>query len=110
MALKLKVKKGDKVVVTAGKDKGKKGEVIKVIPTENKVVVAGVNVAKKHMKPTKFNPQGGIVDKEMPLDISNVAHLDPKTDMPTRVGFKFLADGTKVRFAKRSGEVIDNLK
>ncbi|WP_039455048.1 50S ribosomal protein L24 [Candidatus Jidaibacter acanthamoebae] len=110
MALKLKMRKGDKVIIITGKDKGKKGEVIKVLPTDNKVVVSGLNIAHKHVKPSKTNPQGGIIPKEMPLNISNVAHVDPKTDMPTKVGFKFLADGKKIRYAKRSGEVIDNLK
>jgi large subunit ribosomal protein L24 len=107
---KLKIKKGDKVVVTTGKDKGKKGEIIKVFPKLNKVLVTGINVVKKHTKPSKLNPQGGIIPKEMPIAVSNVACLDPKTDLPTKVGFKLLKDGKKVRYAKKSGEIIDNVK
>jgi large subunit ribosomal protein L24 len=108
--IKLKIRKGDKVVVLAGKDKGKKGEVVRVLPKLNKVVVNGINLATVHSKPSKVSPQGGIFTKEMPLHISNVAHLDPKTDMATKVGFKTLDDGRKVRVAKRSGEIIDNMK
>ncbi|MFO1037985.1 MAG: 50S ribosomal protein L24 [Geminicoccaceae bacterium] len=102
-----KVKKGDKVVVLAGRDKGRQGEVLKVLPTENRVVVQGVAVAKRHTKPSARQPEGGIVNKEAAIDLSNVAHIDPRDGKPTRVGFKFLEDGRKVRFAKRSGEVID---
>lgn len=101
-----KIKKGDKVVVLTGRDKGKEGEVIEVRPSENRVVVRGVNVVKRHTRPT-MTSQGGIEEKEAPVAISNVAHLDPKDNKPTRVGFKKLDDGRKVRFAKRSGEVID---
>lgn len=101
-----KIRKGDTVVVLTGKDKGKKGEVIKSIPTENRVVVQGVNMVKRHRKPTQF-AQGGIEEKEAALAVSNVAHVDPKDGKPTRVGFKVLEDGRKVRFAKRSGEVLD---
>jgi large subunit ribosomal protein L24 len=101
-----KVKKGDQVVVIAGKDKGKKGEVLRVIPTENRVVVQGVNVVTKHTKPS-MTSQGGLVKVEAPLDASNVAHIDPKSGKPTRVGFKTLEDGTKVRIARASGEQID---
>jgi len=106
MATKFKVKKGDKVVVTTGKDKGKTGEVLRVIPAENRVLVQGVNMVKRHTRPTQF-AAGGIVEKEAPLHISNVAHIDPKSNEPTRVGIRVLEDGRKVRFAKRSGEVID---
>jgi large subunit ribosomal protein L24 len=102
-----KVKKGDKVVVLAGRDKGRQGEVLKVLPSENRVVVQGVAVAKRHTKPSARQPEGGIVNKEAAIDLSNVAHIDPQDGKPTRVGFKFLEDGRKVRFAKRSGEVID---
>jgi len=102
-----KIKKGDKVIVLTVKDKGKTAEVIKAMPKENKVVIQGVNVVKKHQKPTQGNP-GGIVTKELPIDASNVAIVDPKDGKPTRVGFKFLKDGKKVRFAKRSGDVIDS--
>ncbi len=106
MAAKLKIKKGDKVVVTTGKDKGKQGEVVRTIPTENRAVVRGVNLAKRHQKQTAAQ-EGGIVTKEMPIHVSNLALRDPKDGKPTRVGYKTLADGKKVRVAKRSGEVID---
>ena len=103
----LKVKKGDNVIVLAGKDKGKHGEVLKVLPKENRAVVQGVNVVRRH---TKQTPQqdGGIISKEASIDLSNLAIEDPKDGKPTRVGFKTLEDGTKVRFAKRSGEVIND--
>jgi large subunit ribosomal protein L24 len=106
MAAKLKIKKGDTVVVTTGKDKGRVGEVVSVIPAENRAVVRGVNVAKRHQKQTAAQ-EGGIVTKELPIHVSNLALRDPKDNKPTRVGYKFLADGKKVRVAKRSGEVID---
>ncbi len=106
MAAKLKIKKGDKVTVTTGKDKGKQGEVVRMIPTENRAVVRGVNLAKRHTKQTAAQ-EGGIVTKEMPIHVSNLALRDPKDGKPTRVGYKILADGKKVRVAKRSGEVID---
>lgn len=102
---KFKIRKGDQVVVIAGKDKGKKGEVLKVIPTESRVVVAGVNTVKRHTKPSR-TAQGGIVQKEASIHISNVQLLDPKTNKGTRVGFKLLNDGKKVRVSKKSGEVI----
>jgi large subunit ribosomal protein L24 len=103
---KFKVKKGDKVVVIAGKDKGKTGEVLRVLTAEARVVVQGVNVVKRHQRPAFGNP-GGIVEKEASVHVSNVAHIDPKDDKPTRVGYRVLEDGRKVRFAKRSGEVLD---
>jgi large subunit ribosomal protein L24 len=106
MPTKLKIKKGDKVVVLAGRDKGKKGEVVKVFPTENRAVVRGVNVVRKHQKQTP-NQEGGIVPKEAPIHLSNIAIEDPKDGEPSRVGYRILEDGRKVRFAKRSGEVID---
>ena len=102
-----KVKKGDRVQVIAGRDKGKQGEVLKVIPSEGRVVVQGVMIARRHRKAGPRNPEAGIVAMEAPLAVSNVAHLDPKDGKPTRVGFKFLEDGRKVRYAKRSGEIID---
>jgi large subunit ribosomal protein L24 len=102
---KLKVKKGDKVVVLTGKDKGKTGEIKKVMPQDNKVVVQGVNVQTKHRKPSQMGP-GGLDKIEMPIHVSNVAIVDPKTGKPTRVGFKTVGD-RKVRVARRSGEVID---
>jgi len=101
-----KIRKNDRVVVIAGKDKGKTGEVIEVLPTEGRVKVRGVNLVKKHQRQTPMQ-QGGIVEMEAALDVSNVAHIDPKTNKPTRVGFRTLEDGRKVRFAKASGEVID---
>jgi large subunit ribosomal protein L24 len=102
-----KIKKGDKVVVISGSDKGKTGEVLKVLPAENRVIVQGVKVVKRHTRPSGLNAQGGIVEKEATIHVSNVAHIDPSTDKPTRVGFKFVEDNRKVRFAKGSGEVID---
>ena len=104
MAAKIKTK--DQVVVLAGKDKGKKGEVIRVLPKENRVVVRGVNIVKKHKRPSPTSA-GGIEEIEAPIQVSNVAHIDPRDDKPTRVGFRTLEDGRKVRFAKRSGEIID---
>jgi large subunit ribosomal protein L24 len=103
---KLKIKKGDKVVVIAGRDKGKTGEVLRVVPADSRVVVQGVNVVKRHTRPAMGNP-GGIVEKEGAIHVSNVAHIDPKSSKPTRVGYRTLDDGRKVRFAKRSGEVLD---
>ncbi len=103
---KLKIKKGDHVVVLSGKDRGKRGEVLKMLPTENRAIVQGVAVARHHQKQSAAD-EGGIVSKEAPIHISNLALEDPKDGKPTRVGFKFLKDGRKVRYAKRSGEVID---
>ena len=104
--LKLKLKKGDKVIVITGKDKGKTGEITKVLVKESKVIVSGINVAKRHTKPSQENA-GGIVSKEMPIHISNVAFVDPKTSKATRLGVKVDKDGRKVRVAKKSGEVVD---
>ena len=104
--MKLKIKKGDKVVVITGRDKGKSGDVLRVLRMENRVIVQGVNKVKRHTRPGAGQP-GGIVEKEAAIHISNVAHVDPKSGKPTRVGYKFLEDGRKVRFAKRSGEVLD---
>ncbi|MEQ8968193.1 MAG: 50S ribosomal protein L24 [Azospirillaceae bacterium] len=101
-----KIKKGDKVVVMTGRDKGKRGEVLKVSPKESRVTVQGVNIVKRHARPSASSP-GGIVEQEASIHVSNVAHVDPKSDKPTRVGFRFLDDGRKVRYAKASGEVID---
>ena len=101
-----KVKKGDRVIVTAGRDKGAKGEVLKVIPAENRVVVQGVNVVKRHQRPSQMDP-GGIKRFEAAIDVSNVSLLDPKDGKPTRVGFKIDEHGRKIRIAKRSGEAID---
>jgi len=102
-----KYKKGDRVQVITGKDKGKQGEILLVLRAKERAVVRGVNVARRHTRASQTSP-GGIVDKEMPIAVSNLTHVDPKDDKPTRVGFKFLDDGRKVRFAKRSGEVIDS--
>jgi large subunit ribosomal protein L24 len=102
-----RIKKGDRVIVLAGKDKGRQGEVIKVLPTDGRVVVQGVQMVKRHQKQSAQSPQGGIVSKEASINVSNVAHVDPKDGKATRIGFKFLQDGRKVRFAKRSGEQID---
>jgi large subunit ribosomal protein L24 len=101
-----KIKKGDKVVVIAGRDKGKSGEVIEMLTAENRVLVRGVQMVRRHQRQTAKN-QGGIVAKESSIHISNVALADPKGGKPTRVGFKVLNDGTKVRIAKRSGEQIN---
>ncbi|HEV2098120.1 MAG TPA: 50S ribosomal protein L24 [Stellaceae bacterium] len=103
---KLKIKKGDNVIVIAGRDKGRTGEVLRVLPTEQRILVQGVNMIRRHTKPRMGDP-GGIVEKEATLHISNVAHVDPASTKPTRVGYRVLDDGRKVRFARRSGEVID---
>lgn len=100
-----KIKKGDKVIVLTGRDKGKTGEVVRVLPKDDKVVVSGVNTVKRHQRPTQTSA-GGIEEKDAPIHMSNVAHVDPKTNEPTRVGFE-VRDGKKVRVAKKSGEVID---
>ena len=101
----VKIKKGDKVVVITGSDKGKTGEVLRSIPSENRVVVQGVNLVKRHTRASQTT-QGGIIEKEATIHVSNVAHVDPKDNKPTRVGFK-LVDDRKVRVAKRSGEQLD---
>ncbi len=101
-----RIRKGDKVVVLTGRDKGRSGEVLKVLPTEDRAIVQGINVAKRHQKQSQTQ-EGGIVSKELPVHMSNLAHEDPKDGKPTRVGFKVLKDGNKVRVARRSGEVID---
>ena len=100
------IKKGDKVVVLTGRDKGKEGEVLKVLPTDNRAVVQGINRMKRHTRPTQTSA-GGIIEQEAPIHLSNLAHMDPKDGKPTRVGTKILKDGRKVRIAKRSGEQID---
>jgi large subunit ribosomal protein L24 len=105
MAAKLKIKKGDNVVVITGRDRGKTGEVMKVMPDDGRLIVQGINMVKRHTSPRPGQP-GGIVEKEASIHVSNVAHVDPKDRKPTRVGFK-VVDGRKVRFARRSGEMID---
>ena len=104
---KRKIRKEDEVIVLTGRDKGKRGAVLRIITKTDRVLVQGVNVAKRHVKPTQTEPQGGIVEREAPIHISNVALIDPESDRPTRVRYKNLADGRKVRVAARSGEVID---
>lgn len=101
-----RIRKGDNVVVISGKDKGRKGNVLKVFPKENRVVVQGVNMARRHTRQTQTQ-QGGIVDKELPIHVSNVALIDPDSGEATKVGFRTLEDNRKVRFARRSGELID---
>ena len=100
------VKKGDKVMVISGKDKGKTGVILAALPKKDRVLVEGVNIVKKHVKPNQLNPQGGIVSQEAAIHVSNVMLIDPKTGEPTRVGFK-VEDGKKVRVAKKSGNVIN---
>ena len=102
-----KIRKGDRVQVLTGKDKGRQGEVIRVMPTEGRALVQGVNLVKKHEKPQGMGRPGGIQEKEAGIHLSNLALLDPKSGKPTRVGFKVLEDGKKVRVAKASGEVLD---
>jgi large subunit ribosomal protein L24 len=106
MAQKMRMKKGDQVIVRTGTDKGTSGEVLRTIPKENRALVQGVNMIKRHTRPTQASA-GGIVEKEATIHISNLAQIDPKDSKPTRTGVKVLKDGRRVRFAKRSGEVID---
>ncbi|MDY2802843.1 MAG: 50S ribosomal protein L24 [Limosilactobacillus sp.] len=100
------IKTGDKVRVIAGKDKGKEGSVKKILAAENRVVVEGINMIQKHQKPNNANPNGGVIDTEAPISASNVMLIDPSTNEPTRVGYKFV-DGKKVRVAKKSGKTLD---
>ncbi|MBS0185827.1 MAG: 50S ribosomal protein L24 [Proteobacteria bacterium] len=101
-----RIRKGDDVIVISGKEKGKTGKVVRVLKSKNRLYVGGVNMVKKHQKPTAASP-GGIIEKEASLHVSNVAHVDPVSKKATRVGYKFLESGRKVRFAKRSQEIID---
>ena len=105
MAQKFKIKKGDQVVVTTGRDKGRRGEVMQVLREENRVLVQGCNMVKRHTRPTQTNP-GGIINKEAPLHVSNVAHIDPDSGSATRVGYE-VKDGKKIRIARRSGKALD---
>ena len=105
----LKFKKGDRVVIMTGRDKGKQGEILEMMPKENRALVRGVNIVRRHQRQSA-NQEGGIISKEAPINLSNLAHEDPDDGKPTRVGFKFLDDGRKVRFAKRSGELIPDRK
>jgi len=102
-----KIRKGDTVQVLTGRDKGKRGEVLAVMPTEGRALVRGVHMVKRHQRPVSMNQPGGITEKESPIQLSNLALLDPKSGKPTRVGFKLLEDGKKVRIARPSGEVLD---
>ena len=106
MSNKLKIKKGDNVVVISGRDKGRSGEVLRVFPAEGRLIVQGVHVARRHTKQRLGEP-GGIVDKELTIHVSNVAHIDPQSGKPTRIGYRILDGGRKVRVARRSGEMID---
>ena len=106
MTIKFKVKKGDRVAILSGKDKGKTGEILKMIPDVRRAIVQGVNMVKRHTAPSQAGA-GGVVEKEASIHVSNISLIDPKDDRPTRVGFKNLEDGRKVRYAKKSGEVID---
>lgn len=106
MSEKKRIKKGDEVMVMTGRDRGKTGEVVRVVGGDDRITVQGVAVAKRHTAPSANNP-GGVIDKEMSVHISNVSLLDPKDRKPTKVGYKVLEDGRKVRFSKRSGEVLD---
>ena len=102
-----RIRKGDTVVVITGSDKGKRGEVLSVMPKDDRAVVQGVNIAKRHTKPSATNQQGGIVEREATIHLSNLALVDPQTNKPTRVGFRTLDDGRKVRVARPSGAVIE---
>jgi large subunit ribosomal protein L24 len=102
-----KIKRGDEVIVITGRDKGKRGQVVRMVAAD-KVIVEGVNMVKKHVKPNPMSgQQGGILDKEMPLQVSNVAYFNKATQRPDRIGFRVLEDGRKVRFTKSNGEVVD---
>jgi large subunit ribosomal protein L24 len=107
MRPKLKIRRGDHVIVIAGRNKGIKGNVTKVFPEENKVIVEGVNVVYKHMRPSATRPEGGIVPLPSKIHVSNIQHVDPSSGKPTRVGYKVSAEGKKVRFAKKSGDIIE---
>ena len=106
MTLKFKIRKGDRVAILSGKDKGKTGEILKMIPDVRRAIVQGVNMVKRHTAPSQAGA-GGVVEKEASIHVSNISLIDPKDDRATRVGFKSLEDGRKVRYAKKSGEVID---
>ena len=101
-----KIRKGDRVIVLSGRSKGRTGDVLMVMPKKERAIVQGVNMVKRHTRPTQTQ-MGGIIEKESSIHMSNLAHVDPKTSGATRVGYKFLEDGRKVRFAKRSGEILD---
>lgn len=107
MAEQWRVRKGDQVCILSGKDKGKKGSILRVLREKRRVVVEGVNMLAKHQKPNAQYPDGGMIRREAPIHASNVAHVDPETGAPTRVGVRFLKDGRKIRYAKRSGKDLD---
>jgi large subunit ribosomal protein L24 len=104
----MKIKRDDTVLIISGNDKGKRGRVLRVYPEQDRIIVEGVRMMKKHTKPTQRDPQGGIIEREAPLHVSNVMLVDPKNDEPTRVGRQSLDEGRRVRVAKRSGEMIDS--
>jgi len=104
---KRKIKRGDRVTVISGRNKGRAGEVMRILTKQDRAIVQGVNMVKRHRRPSATSP-GGIDEIEAPIHISNLAHIDPKTNLPTRVGYRFMEDGRKMRFAKRSGEIIDS--
>lgn len=104
----MRIVKNDTVKILSGKYRGKTGKVLKVYPKENRIIVEGVNIIKKHTKPSQKNPQGGIIEKEASINVSNVMVVDPKTNEPARVGIKFLEDGSKVRISKKSGEMLSS--
>ncbi len=101
-----RIKKGDRVTVISGRNKGKAGEVVRILTKRDRAIVQGVNMVKRHRRASAAGP-GGIDEIEAPIHISNLAHIDPKTSLPTRVGYRFMEDGRKMRFAKRSGEILD---
>ena len=105
-----KIKKGDQVIILAGKNKGMKGEVTSVIPAKNQCIVQGANVVKRHQKPSQANPEGGIITKELPIDLSNVALVDPETNTATRVGFVTMENGAKVRQTKKSKSIVEDAR
>lgn len=102
----MRVKKGDKVQVISGKDKGKQGTILQAYPRNERVIVEGINIVKKHSKPSQMNPQGGIVEMEAPIHVSNVMLIDPKSNEPTRIGYR-IENGEKIRIAKKSGQALD---
>lgn len=107
MAAKFKVKRGDTVIVLSGRDKGKTGEILHMLRSRGRAIVQGVNMVKRHTQPSQQSGSGGIVEKEASIHVSNLAHIDPESNKPTRVGYRWLEDGRKVRYAKKSGEIID---
>ena len=103
----MKIKKGDMVKIISGNDKGKTGRIIKTFLSKDRILVEGVNIVKKHSRPSQENPQGAILEKELSIHVSNISHIDPKDNKASRTGYKFLKDGRKVRYSKRSGDLVD---